>query len=76
MGRAALGALNAEAADLVARLGPSGHPPRRWMFSDPPGAADWATQLGAQTRIEVGAAEALAVVRDIWAAVLDSADGP
>ena len=66
-GLAALGALNADAADLFAQLGPTGHPPRPWMFSNPPVAADWSTQLGGQTRIAVGPAEALSVVREAWA---------
>ena len=66
-GLAALGALNADAADLFAQLGPTGHPPRPWMFRNPPVAADWSTQLGGQTRIAVGPAEALSVVREAWA---------
>ena len=68
-GLAALGALTTEAADLFARLGPTGHPPRPWMFSTPPTAADWTTQLGAQTRIAIGPGEALNVVRETWAGV-------
>ncbi|MEO7979797.1 MAG: nucleotidyl transferase AbiEii/AbiGii toxin family protein [Sporichthyaceae bacterium] len=74
-GLSALGALDADAAELFARLGPTGHPPRPWMFRDPPAAADWTTQLGGQTRIAVGAAAALDVVRKAWAAV-DTSDLP
>jgi hypothetical protein len=63
-----------EAADLFARLGPTGQPPRGWMFSEPPSPADWTTQLGGQTRIAVTSVEALEVVRDAWDAVVDKAD--
>lgn len=73
-GLAALGALDADAAALFARLGPSGQPPRAWMFSEPPDAVAWTTQLGAQTRLAMGPAEALAVVRDAWTAAVGDAD--
>jgi hypothetical protein len=39
------------------------------MFGASPAAADWNTQLGAQTRTAVGPSEALAVVRETWAGV-------
>lgn len=66
-GLAQLGALDSRAAQLFANLGPTGHPPRRWMFTNPPSSTDWTTQLGGQTRLAVEPAEALEVVRDAWA---------
>jgi predicted nucleotidyltransferase component of viral defense system len=67
-GLARIGALGAVAAELYVRLGPSGRPPARWMFTDPPGTDDWRTELGGQTRLAVGPTEALSVVADAWAA--------
>lgn len=63
-GLARLGALDMHAAELFATLGPTGQPPQRWMFTDPPTTDTWTTELGGQTRIAVGPLEALAVVRD------------
>jgi hypothetical protein len=60
------GALTDAAAELFAQLGPTGAPPRPWMFAQAPAEADWVTQLAAQTRLTVAAAEALAVVRAAW----------
>ncbi len=50
-GLARIGALDSAAADLFAQLGPTGHPPRPWMFSSPPAIADWTAQLGGQTAL-------------------------
>jgi predicted nucleotidyltransferase component of viral defense system len=66
-GLAGLAALDRTAATLFARLGPTGHPPRPWMFAEAPTNADWTTQLAGQTRLVVGPLEALAVVREAWA---------
>ena len=73
-GLARLGALEVQAADLFATHGPIGRPPQPWMFTDPPTSRSWATELGGQTRIAVDPVEALAVVRDVWTAVLERAD--
>lgn len=62
-------AVDGTAADLFARLGPTGRTPKAWMFDSAPSAADWATQLGGQTRVTVAPDQALAVVRDAWASV-------
>ena len=75
-GLACLGAITAEAAELFARLGPTGRPPRSWMFTEPPTTADWTTQLAAQTRIAVGPDEALEVVREAWAAIVNNEERP
>ena len=70
-GLAGLGGLDAAAAVVFARYGPTGHPPRPWMFTNPPAAVDWSAQLGGQTRIAVGPLDALSRVREAWAATID-----
>lgn len=67
-GLARLGALDVNAARLFAELGPTGQVPRPWMFADPPSERDWRAQLGGQTRLAISPAEAIAVVREAWAA--------
>ena len=67
-GLARLGALDVNAARLFAELGPTGQVPRPWMFADPPSETDWRTQLGGQTRLAISPSEAIAVVREAWAA--------
>jgi len=74
-GLARLGALDAAAGRLFTRLGPTGQPPKSWMFDTPPTAADWTAQLGGQTRVAVGPAEALTVVREAWAATQAALEG-
>ena len=74
-GIAGLGAIDAAAADLFVRLGPTGRPPAGWMFGRPPSLADWQAQLGGQTRIAVSATDALSVVREAWARAVTSAAG-
>jgi hypothetical protein len=69
-----LGALDGRAAELFATLGPTGQAPQPWMFSDPPTADSWTTELGGQTRIAVGPGDALGVVRDAGAAALGRAE--
>ncbi len=66
-GLAQLGALNADAAEVFARLGPTGRPPAPWMFDEAPRIRDWQTQLGGQTRVAVGPTEALTTVGTAWA---------
>jgi hypothetical protein len=73
-GLANLGAIDTVAASLFARYGPTGQPPRPWMFGRPPTEAGWIVQLGGQTRIAVDPAEALTVVRQAWAAVVETPD--
>jgi predicted nucleotidyltransferase component of viral defense system len=72
-GLARLGALDLQAAELFAALGPTGHVPQPWMFTDPPTHDSWTRELGGQTRLAVGPLEALAVVRDAWTAALGRA---
>jgi predicted nucleotidyltransferase component of viral defense system len=73
-GLAQLGALNAESAAEFVTHGPTGGPPRPWMFTAAPTDSDWATQLGGQTRIAVDPATALLMVRSAWAAVVPTDD--
>jgi len=68
-GLARAGALDVGAADLFARLGPTGRRPSAELFDRAPAAADWQTQLAGQTRAAVASEEALATVRDAWVAV-------
>lgn len=55
-----------EAADLFAKYGPTGTPPREFMFAKPPTETEWMAALSAQTRLEVTAVDALAAVRNAW----------
>jgi hypothetical protein len=64
------GHLTAEAADLFARHGTTGGPPRQFMFTKAPPEAVWREQLAGQTRLGVTSTEALAVVRTAWSAAL------
>lgn len=66
-GLAGIGALDGEAADVFARMGPTGRSPRPWMFTKAPTAQDWSSQLSAQTRLAVSPIEALDAVRAAWA---------
>lgn len=73
-GLANLGALDTLAAELFATFGPTGQPPRPWMFTDPPTVEAWARELGAQTRVKVSPEKALSTVRDAWTATLRNPD--
>ena len=64
------GWLTAEAAELFAKHGTTGGPPRAFMFAQAPPERVWREQLAGQTRLTVSAADALAAVRAGWAAVL------
>ncbi|WP_020521990.1 nucleotidyl transferase AbiEii/AbiGii toxin family protein [Catelliglobosispora koreensis] len=66
-----LGAINASAVDAFVRYGPTGRPPREFMFAKAPTHEAWIAALGSQTRIEVGPSEALAAVRAAWAKALN-----
>lgn len=68
MGR--VGALDVEAAQLFARHGTTGAPPRSWMFAKAPAESDWRAQLAGQTRLSVTAQEALDEVRAAWSHTL------
>ncbi|MGY1709139.1 nucleotidyl transferase AbiEii/AbiGii toxin family protein [Geodermatophilus sp. SYSU D00758] len=66
------GYIDAEAADLLARLGPTGGQVAPWMFDRAPGEEAWQTALGHQGVVRVSAAEALAGVRGQWQAAVRS----
>lgn len=74
-GLTGLGALDAAAASVFTQHGPTGYPPRRWMFTNPPAAADWTAQLGGQTRIAIGPLDALTLVREAWESTLATIEG-
>jgi predicted nucleotidyltransferase component of viral defense system len=61
-----IGAINAEAATLFRRYGPTNRPPALYMFDRAPTDAEWQAQLAGQTRLTVTAAAALDAVRKAW----------
>ena len=63
---ARIGSMTQQAAGLFARLGPTNHPPRDWMFDHSPSRQAWHAELGGQTRLTIGPDEALSVVRSAW----------
>ncbi|KAA1423871.1 nucleotidyl transferase AbiEii/AbiGii toxin family protein [Mumia zhuanghuii] len=65
-GLARIGAVTPAAAELFARLGPTGAPPGPWMFREAPSEEAWRTALAHQGRMPVGPAEALAAVAEAW----------
>lgn len=65
---ARIGAISAEAADLYRKYGPT-RVPLDQEFRIAPRQDEWTTQLGQQTRLTVSPQEALAAVRQHWAAV-------
>jgi hypothetical protein len=62
-----IGAIDAAAAELYRRYGPTNRLPGRVEFRDPPPEAEWIAQLTGQTRLNVTAREAADVVREAWA---------
>ncbi|MGA8253815.1 MAG: nucleotidyl transferase AbiEii/AbiGii toxin family protein [Mycobacterium sp.] len=70
-----IGAIDAAALELYRRFGPTNQPPGDYAFQTPPSDAEWQSQLAGQTRLTVGAADALAVVREAWARVVTSERG-
>ncbi len=67
LGTAELGEITKQAAELFVAHGPIGKAPQPWMFISAPTEERWQAQLAGQTRLTVGAAEALHVVADAWA---------
>lgn len=67
-----IGGLDAEAAGLWVRLGPTGIPPTPRMFTAAPDAASWHAQMAGQTRLTVTAEEALKIVGRAWTTAVDS----
>jgi predicted nucleotidyltransferase component of viral defense system len=61
------GYIDADAAELFARLGPTGNEVRPWMFDRAPDEGTWQTALGHQGVVRVSAEQALAAVRARWA---------
>jgi predicted nucleotidyltransferase component of viral defense system len=69
-GLAGRGLLDAEAAGLYARLGPTNHRPDPAEYSDAPDQARWERDLGGQTRLAVTALEAATAVAKAWEGAL------
>jgi predicted nucleotidyltransferase component of viral defense system len=65
-----IGALTADAADLFALHGTTGHPPRAFMFAKAPTQRSWVASLSGQTRLTVTAEQALTAVRRGWSRAL------
>ena len=65
-----IGALTAEAAELFARHGPTGHPPQSFIFASAPTQQSWLASLSGQTRLSVTAEQALHAVRLGWSRAL------
>ncbi|MHC9293763.1 nucleotidyl transferase AbiEii/AbiGii toxin family protein [Mycobacterium sp. LTG2003] len=61
-----LGAIDAVAAGLFRRYGPTNKNPMPHMFNTAPSDVDWQSQLASQTRLTVSATEALKKVRESW----------
>lgn len=61
-----IGAIDAGAAALFRRYGPTNKAPTLRMFDRAPTDAEWQAQLAGQTRLTVTAAEALVAVRGAW----------
>lgn len=61
-----VGAIDADAASLFRRYGPTNKAPTQRMFDRAPTDAEWQAQLAGQARLTVKAAEALASIREAW----------
>lgn len=66
LGLSRVGAIDADAAALFRRYGPTNKAPMQHMFDRAPTDAEWRAQLAGQTRLTVTAAESLAAVREAW----------
>ncbi|MEU0545580.1 nucleotidyl transferase AbiEii/AbiGii toxin family protein [Nocardia sp. NPDC005978] len=62
-------AIDDAAGELYRRYGPTNRLPSPELFARAPDGDDWNTQLAGQTRLEITAETALAVVREAWARV-------
>lgn len=66
---AGLDAIDADAGHLFRRFGPTNRLPHAGQFATAPDETTWRRALAAQTRLRISAADALATVRDAWAAL-------
>ena len=65
------GAIDADTVAAFVKHGPTGRPPRPFMFSKAPTSGEWEAALGGQTRLIIGPEDALRVVRNAWATALE-----
>lgn len=61
-----IGAIDATAAALYRRYGPTNKAPGTYIFQRVPTAAEWHAQLAGQTRLTISAVDAREAVRDAW----------
>jgi predicted nucleotidyltransferase component of viral defense system len=61
-----IGAIDAAAAELFRRHGPTNKLPAAHLFLQAPSDDEWQSQLAGQTRLTVSANEALIAVRNAW----------
>ncbi|MGP4021228.1 nucleotidyl transferase AbiEii/AbiGii toxin family protein [Saccharopolyspora sp. 5N708] len=67
-----VGALDAAAAELFRKYGPTNKMPTADQFATPPDEATWQRELAGQTRLRITAVEALGEVRRAWQEVRES----
>ena len=63
------GHITSAASELFARVGPIRGPAPGWAFRKAPTTVEWRVQLAEQVHLTIGPEDALATVRDAWAAV-------
>jgi predicted nucleotidyltransferase component of viral defense system len=68
-GLADIGAIDEAARDVYIRFGPTGEPPARSLFDEPPHDESWKEQLSGETRPLVGPGQAASQVREAWDAL-------
>ncbi|WP_027341261.1 hypothetical protein [Hamadaea tsunoensis] len=64
------GAIDEAAVAAFVAHGSTGRPPRPFMFARTPTENAWEAALAGQTRLEIGPGEAIAAVRNAWAAAI------
>lgn len=67
-----IGAINAAAAEMFRRYGPTNKNPGAYLFRAAPTDAAWHAQLAGQTRLTVSARDALNAVRAAWQQAVDT----
>jgi len=68
-----IGAIDAPAAALFRKFGPTNKDPGAYLFRAAPSDTDWQAQLAGQTRLTVSAEGALTAVRTAWRTAIQTA---